>query len=172
MTPESISGKNCQSPAKPAIELFHFLELSISEKTDAYLGQLALLAASKQSIGKKQENNKPIRAMVTVSKSILLQVHHWAGSEFTVMIDEMSHSLRHQTWEWYLNSEKGIRGNVIFWNLELDADGIFSLSFSEIQQEFKVAPSMLHLHQEFDVKVLAIGREFVELSLVEKIAAS
>lgn len=172
MTPESTSCKNCQSPAKPATELLHFLELSISMKTDAYLLQLSLLAASTQGIGAMLGKNKPITAMVTVSKSILLPIHHWAGSEFTLMIDEMSHPLRHQTWEWYLNSEKGISGNVIFWNPELDADGIFSLSFSEIQQEFKIAPSLLHLHQEFDAKVLAIGREFVELSLVEKLAVS
>jgi len=175
MTTESTSRMNFQSPTNPASELLRFLEFSVGQKTDIYLRQLALLAASStQSIDTKQEKKKPITAMVTVPKSILLPIHHWAGSEFTVMIDDMSHPLRHQTWEWYLNSAKGkgLPGKVIFWNPELGVEGVFTLSFSEIQQEFNVAPSKLYLHQEFDAKVMAIGREFCELSLVEKLVAS
>ena len=172
MITESTSRMNRQSLVKPASELLRFFELSVGEKTDAYLRELALLAASTQGIGTGEEKRKPITATVTVSKSVLLPIHHWAGSEFTVMIDDMSHPLRHQTWEWYLNSDKGLPGKAIFWNPELDAEGTFTLSFSEIQQEFKVAPSMLHLHQEFDAKVLAIGSKFVELRLVEKLTAS
>lgn len=158
-----ISNRNCKlSEIAPTSELLDFLELSIGEKTDTYLQQLALLAASTQGITTTKEK-KPITGTVTVHKFVLLPIHHWTGSEFTVTINAMSYPL-----PWWRNSDKEFPGKVIFWNPELDAEGTFSLSFSEIQQEFKVNPSMLHLHQEFDAKVLAIGYKFVELRLVEK----
>lgn len=185
--------------ATPAPELLRFLELSVGEKTDAYLLKLALRDARADSIAEASgkllarleqmdwvapahaaikagvakpsvaKKRKLITGVVTLPKSLLWRIHHWAGSKFTVVVDAISHSHNSQTPLMRHLSMTKLRPNtVLFSSTSFRDDEGFTLSFANIEQSFEISPSMLSPLQIFNAETLSMDSKTIELRLVEK----
>ena len=182
-------------------ELLQFLELSIGEKTDAYLLKLALRDVRTDSIAETSEKllvhlerlecaanatleakeekssmlekRKPITGIVTVAKSVLSPVYHRVSAKFTVVIDAISHTHRAPTPLMVRLSMPRLRRNaMLFSSPSFEENVALMLSFSDIELAFKISPSMLNPLQQFDAEVLLVGPKTIDLCLTEKLAAS
>ena len=189
--------------AAPAPELLRFLELSVGEKTDAYLLKLALRDARADSIAESSEKllahcermewdapahaaikaeeakpnvakkRKPITGMVTIPKSVLSRIHHWAGAKFTVFIDAISHSRSSQTpLMRHLSMPRLRPDTVLFSSPSFSEDVGFTLTFANIEESFKINPLMLSPLQIFNAETLSVNSKSIELRLIERLAAS
>lgn len=182
-TPQSLFVKHDSTAATPALELLHFLELSIGEKTDAYLQELALRTALAESIAKttlqpqayleKQEplgieqvavpekeiqlttkkENAPITGIITISSSILYPIDRHVNAKFSIIFNVISQITADTVL--FLLPRGGIRST-------------FTLSYSNVEQAFNISPSILHPQQEFDAVVLSANFKTIQLRLTEK----
>lgn len=177
----------------PSTELLDFFKLSIGEKTDAYLRQLALLAAhrgasktehpeqpaqttqtsattelkNKQSASETTQN--PIMGVITAPKSILFPMQWRVGVRFMLQLNAISGPQFRQTKLMArLHISKLNPDTVLFWNWCGEENGTFTLSFSDIQNSFNREPAQLYSQQNFIAEVLAVESSTIKLRLTGK----
>lgn len=185
--PVAVASKSLA--ATTPLELLRFLERSIGEKTDDYLRKLALRDARTQSIADSSRKllvqlerleqsaatpavvkttklgaggaRKPINGVFTSPKSVLSPAQRCVRAKFAVTVYAV-YGLQRS-----LNP-----GTIFFRNTSRGENGVFTLSFSEIEEIFKVAPTIFSIGQVFNAEVILANLKTVELRLVEDISAN
>ena len=185
--PAAVASKSLAATTQ--FELLRFLERSIGEKTEDYLRKLALRDARTQSIADSSrkllarlerleqsaatpavvKTTKPgaggkrqaINGMFTLPKSVLSPGQRCVRAKFAVTVSAV-YGLQRR-----LNP-----GTVLFRNTSLGENGAFTLSFPEIEEVFKVAPTMFSTGQVFNAEVISANLKNVKLQLVEDISAN
>lgn len=178
-------------------ELINFLELSIGEKTDNYLRQLALLSehgGKDKTENSEQQNQttlistttelkntqstseaarKPITGVITAPKSILFPMQWRVGVKFMLQLHAISGPQCRQTkLMTRLHIPKLSPDTVLFWNWWMETNGAFILSFSDINNAFNSGPSLLYPEQNFSAEVLSLESSTIKLCLIEKITTA